>query len=64
MNRLRLFFCEKNMLPELPVGTLLRILPNHACATGAQHDCYHVTQSGDADVLAVWNRFGGWSSAQ
>ena len=28
--------------PDLPVGTLLRILPNHACATGAQHDRYHV----------------------
>ena len=29
-------------VPDLPVGTLLRILPNHACATGAQHDDYHV----------------------
>src|SRR5471030_1819440 len=53
---------EKNRLPDLPVGTLLRILPNHACATAAQHDRYHVTQSGDDHVLAVWHRFGGWSS--
>lgn len=47
--------------PDLPVGTLLRILPNHACATGAQHDRYHVLEQGGArDVAAVWPRFSGW----
>jgi len=48
--------------PELPVGTLLRILPNHACATGAQHDRYHVLGAGAApgQVEAVWPRFSGW----
>jgi D-serine deaminase-like pyridoxal phosphate-dependent protein len=47
--------------PHLPVGTLLRILPNHACATGAQHDRYHViAQSGNEDVETVWPRFSGW----
>jgi len=47
--------------PDLPVGTLLRILPNHACATGAQHDRYHVLESGQAaEVAAVWPRFSGW----
>jgi D-serine deaminase-like pyridoxal phosphate-dependent protein len=45
-------------VPELPVGTLLRILPNHACATGAQHDRYNVLSRGDA--LTIWKRFGGW----
>ncbi|MDE2349526.1 MAG: alanine racemase, partial [Gammaproteobacteria bacterium] len=33
-------------LPDLPIGTRVRILPNHACATGAQHDCYHVVRPG------------------
>jgi D-serine deaminase-like pyridoxal phosphate-dependent protein len=42
-----------------PVGTLLRVLPNHACATAAQHDRYHVV-AGDAQVAAVWPRFSGW----
>ena len=42
-----------------PVGTLLRVLPNHACATAAQHDRYHVV-AGDARVTAVWPRFSGW----
>ena len=44
---------------ELPVGALLRILPNHACATGAQHDRYHVID-GTSAVTAVWERIGGW----
>lgn len=46
-------------LPQLPIGTLLRILPNHACATAAQHDRYHVVRGGDA-IVAIWPRFGGW----
>jgi D-serine deaminase-like pyridoxal phosphate-dependent protein len=45
--------------PDLPVGTRLRILPNHACATGAQHAGYSVTESG-REVTASWARFGGW----
>lgn len=46
-------------LPALPVGTLLRILPNHACATAAQHAEYHVLPQGGGP-LQVWPRFGGW----
>src|SRR3546814_5479256 len=34
-------------LPALPVGTRLRILPNHACATAAQFDGYHVLSAED-----------------
>jgi D-serine deaminase-like pyridoxal phosphate-dependent protein len=47
-------------LPDLAVGTRVRILPNHACATGAQHGAYHVVEGADASVLAEWPRFGGW----
>ncbi len=46
--------------PLLPIGTLLRILPNHACATAAQHDRYHVVRGSDDNVQAIWPRFGGW----
>ena len=46
-------------LPNLPVGAHVRILPNHACATGAQYDRYHVVEGGQA-VVAEWPRFGGW----
>lgn len=44
---------------RFPVGTLLRILPNHACATAAQHGAYHVLAGGDT-IEAVWPRFSGW----
>jgi len=51
---------SKNQLPDLPVGTLLRILPNHACATAAQHQQYHVMQGHNLRVDAIWPRFNGW----
>ena len=41
-----------------PVGALLRILPNHACATAAQHAEYHVLR--DGVLVETWERFGGW----
>ncbi len=44
---------------RFPVGTRLRILPNHACATSAQHDGYHVVRGG-TEVVDRWPRFGGW----
>ena len=46
-------------LSRYPVGTLLRVLPNHACATAAQHDRYNVVDGG-TEVSAVWPRFSGW----
>ena len=47
-------------LPELPIGTRIRSLPNHACATGAQHEAYHVVRGTNHQIEAVWSRFGGW----
>lgn len=47
-------------LPDLPIGTRVRILPNHACATGAQHEGYNVVSDGTSDVLAYWPRMRGW----
>lgn len=46
--------------PMLPVGTRLRILPNHACATGAQHPRYHVVATGENVAELLWERFSGW----
>jgi D-serine deaminase-like pyridoxal phosphate-dependent protein len=47
-------------IPEFPVGTRLRILPNHACATAAQHQLYHVIPNAADVPLSIWPRFGGW----
>ncbi|MGE8131051.1 alanine racemase [Methylobacterium sp. NPDC080182] len=46
-------------LPDLAIGDRVRVLPNHACATGAQYDRYHVLDA-DGRVAAVWPRINGW----
>jgi len=46
-------------LPPLPVGSLVRILPNHACATATQFGCYHVLGD-EGTITDVWPRFSGW----
>lgn len=43
-----------------PVGTLLRILPNHACATAAQHDHYNIVRAGSCRSVESWPRISGW----
>ncbi len=43
---------------RFPIGSLLRILPNHACATAAQHCEYQVLRGGK--VSGTWERFSGW----
>jgi D-serine deaminase-like pyridoxal phosphate-dependent protein len=47
-------------LPELTIGERVRIFPNHACATAAQHGAYNVVRGADPKVEAQWERFGGW----
>ena len=43
-----------------PIGTQLRILPNHACMTAAAYSEY-VVVDGSAPVIAdKWPRCGGW----
>ena len=46
-------------IPDLKVGDRIRVLPNHACATAAQHDQYHVIEPNNS-VSAIWPRFRGW----
>ncbi|MFD1158708.1 alanine racemase [Roseovarius aestuarii] len=42
-------------VPEIELGTLLRILPNHVCATAAQHTKYFVVDENN-EVEAIWPR--------
>lgn len=49
---------DTGIAARFPIGTRLRILPNHACATGAQFPEYHAL-SGDG-TLQTWGRFHGW----
>lgn len=47
-------------MPDLPIGTKIRILPNHACATAGQHDAYNVVSGGNPVIEARWTRMRGW----
>lgn len=54
---------DQAITTRFPIGTQLRILPNHACATGAQFPEYHTvvaTQGGAPEVGPTWQRFYGW----
>lgn len=44
---------------DVPIGSRVRIVPNHACMTAAAHSRYHVVDGG-ATVSAVWERCCGW----
>jgi D-serine deaminase-like pyridoxal phosphate-dependent protein len=44
---------------HLPVGTQLRILPNHACSTAAQYGYYNVIGPGH-EIKDRWHRISGW----
>jgi D-serine deaminase-like pyridoxal phosphate-dependent protein len=47
-------------MPDLPIGSRVRILPNHACAMAAQHAFYSVVEGEDAGIEARWDRIRGW----
>ena len=44
---------------SLPIGTRLRVAPNHACLTAAAYDRYYVTDGGD-EIVAEYDRINGW----
>lgn len=49
---------DLSIVSRFPVGTQLRILPNHACATAAQFPEYQALSS-DQNIQ-TWSRFYGW----
>ncbi|WP_061151573.1 DSD1 family PLP-dependent enzyme [Caballeronia arvi] len=49
---------DDDLARRFPIGMKLRILPNHACATGAQYPEYHALASDGSTV--AWPRFHGW----
>lgn len=40
---------------QFPIGSQLRILPNHACATAAAHSGYHLVDEA-SDIKGFWHR--------
>jgi len=47
-----------DIVERFPIGSRLRILPNHACATGAQFPDYHALDG--EGVVHTWSRLHGW----
>jgi D-serine deaminase-like pyridoxal phosphate-dependent protein len=44
---------------RFPVGSRVKILPNHACATAAAYERYYVTEGSD-EIVGTWERVNGW----
>jgi D-serine deaminase-like pyridoxal phosphate-dependent protein len=44
---------------RFPVGSRVKVLPNHACATAAAYDLYYVTEGGER-IVDRWERVNGW----
>jgi len=48
---------------NLPIGSRVRVLPNHACITAAAYDRYYVVDSeldGGKTVVDTYDRINGW----
>jgi D-serine deaminase-like pyridoxal phosphate-dependent protein len=48
---------------NLPIGSRVRVLPNHACITAAAYDRYYVVDSeldGGKTVVETYDRINGW----
>lgn len=43
----------------LPVGSAVRVLPNHVCMTAAAYDRYFVVDGGEP-IVAEWEKVAGW----
>jgi len=44
----------------LPVGTRVRVLPNHVCMTSAMYEGYRVVDGASDAILDLWPRINGW----
>ncbi|HZT03992.1 MAG TPA: alanine racemase [Steroidobacteraceae bacterium] len=45
---------------RLPIGSKIRIVPNHVCMTAAMYGNYLIVDGADA-IVDVWERTNGWS---
>ncbi|WP_428646504.1 alanine racemase [Roseibium sp.] len=45
---------------QLPIGSRVRVLPNHVCMTAAMYDTYHLVDGTDDTVTGTWSRINGW----
>jgi len=55
---------DESWFARLPIGSRVRILPNHACLTCAAYSSYDVLRAGPppstTHLIEQWPRVGGW----
>ena len=44
---------------RFPVGSRVRVLPNHSCMTAAMYGRYYVSEGGQ-EIVDEWDRVNGW----
>jgi D-serine deaminase-like pyridoxal phosphate-dependent protein len=49
---------DESWFDRLPVGSQVRVLPNHSCMTCAAYDAYDVVR--DGEIVEQWPRVNGW----
>jgi len=49
---------DERWFDRLPVGSVVRVLPNHACITSAGYDAFDVVRGGA--LVDRWERINGW----
>jgi D-serine deaminase-like pyridoxal phosphate-dependent protein len=49
---------DTSWFDKLPIGSLLRVLPNHACLTCAAYENYNVLEN--QIINDRWDRINGW----
>ncbi len=49
---------DESAYQRLPIGSTVRVLPNHACITAAAYDRYYVVEG--TEIVDEWDRVNGW----
>jgi D-serine deaminase-like pyridoxal phosphate-dependent protein len=49
------------LFAQLPIGSRVRILPQHACMTAAPYSHFNVVRANDTEVIARWHKASGWT---
>lgn len=51
---------ERLPFDELPIGSRVRVLPNHVCMTAASYERYYVTDGAGLEIVGEWHKASGW----
>ncbi|KAL2005098.1 hypothetical protein VTN00DRAFT_2948 [Thermoascus crustaceus] len=51
---------KEELVNKVPVGARVRIIPQHACITGAMYDSYIVVDEDEGECVDEWVRCRGW----